>query len=262
VLNMLANAPAEVRRPLPGKVKITTGGAAPPSSVLAAMEALGFDVQHGYGLTETYGPSTFCYQMPEWRDGPDQTRFDLMTRQGLPFVVTEDVMVADPVTMTPVPRDGTTVGEIMMRGHAVMKGYLKNAPATDEAFAAGYFHSGDLGVWFPDGAIAVKDRSKDVIISGGENISSLEVEEILFRHPKVLDAAVVARADAHWGETPFAFVTLKPGLDAAPEEIITFCRDNMAKFKVPRHVVFGPLPKTGTGKVQKYLLRERTKEVG
>ncbi len=261
VLNMLANAPAEVRRPLPGKVKLTTGGAAPPSSVLAAMEALGFDVQHGYGLTETYGPSTFCYQMPEWRAGPDQARFDLMTRQGLPFVVTEDVMVADPLTMQPVPRDGATIGEIMMRGHAVMKGYLKNAAATDESFAGGYFHSGDLGVMYADGSIAVKDRSKDVIISGGENISSLEVEEILFRHPKVLEAAVVARPDTHWGETPCAFVTLKPGVEANSEEIIAFCRDNMAKFKVPKHVVFGALPKTSTGKVQKFVLRERTKEL-
>jgi len=262
VLNMLVNAPAEARRPVPGKVKIVTGGAAPPSAVLAAMETLGFDVQHGYGLTETYGPSTFCYQMPEWRDGPAQARFDLMTRQGLPFAVTEDVVVADPQTLVAAPRDGTTVGEIMMRGHAVMMGYLKNAPASDEAFAGGYFHSGDLGVWFPDGSIAVKDRSKDVIISGGENISSLEVEEILFRHPKVLEAAVVARPDAHWGETPCAFVTLKPGAESTPDEIIAFCRDTMAKFKVPRHVVFGALPKTSTGKVQKFLLRERTKEVG
>ena len=261
VLNMLANAPAEVRRPLPGKVKLVTGGAAPPSPVLAAMEKLGFDVQHGYGLTETYGPSTFCYQMPEWRDGPDQERFDLMVRQGLPFAVTEDVAIMNPETMKPVPRDGTTLGEIMMRGHAIMKGYLKNESASNEAFAGGYFHSGDLGVWFPDGSIAVKDRSKDVIISGGENISSLEVEEILFRHPKVLEAAVVARGDAHWGETPCAFVTLKPGAEATGEEIIAFCKDNMAKFKVPRHVIFGALPKTSTGKVQKFLLRERTKEV-
>ena len=261
VLNILANTPEAARRPLAGKVRITVGGAAPPSAVLAATEKLGFQIQHGYGLTETYGPSTFCFQMPEWEALSDQERFDLMARQGVPFAATEDVIVADPETMKPVPRDGKTIGEIMMRGHAVMEGYLKNPDATDAAFAGGYFHSGDLGVWHADGSISVKDRSKDVIISGGENISSLEVEEILFRHPKMLEAAVVARRRRHWGETPCAFVTLKPGQEASAEDIIAFCRDSMAKFKVPRHVVFGPLPKTSTGKVQKFILRERTKEI-
>ena len=261
VLTMLINAPAELRRALPGRVKMMTGGAAPPSTVISAMEALGFDVQHGYGLTETYGPATFCYQMPEWRQLPDQERLALMARQGTPYAVTDDVIVADAETVQPLARDGAAIGEIMMRGHAVMMGYLKNEPATDAAFAGGYFHSGDLGVMHGDGSIAVKDRSKDIIISGGENISSLEVEEILFRHPKVLEAAVVARPDAHWGETPCAFVTLKPGQEATPEDLIGFCKENMAKFKVPRRVVFGPLPKTSTGKVQKFLLRERTKGV-
>ena len=263
VLNMLVNAPAELRRPLPGPIKMITGGAAPPSTVLASMERLGFEVNHGYGLTETYGPSTFGYQMPEWRDCADQERFDLMARQGSPFAATEDIIVADAETAKPVPRDDKSLGEIMMRGNGIMKGYLKNEAATDAAFAGGYFHSGDIAVWDAGGSLSVKDRSKDIIISGGENISSLEVEEILFRHPKVLDAAVVARPDAHWGETPCAFITLKPGAEATrADEIIAFCKDNMARFKVPRHVVFGPLPKTGTGKVQKFLLRDRTKEVG
>jgi len=262
VLNMLANAPAEMRRPLAGKVKILTGGAAPPSAVIAAVERLGFEVGHGYGLTETYGPSSFCYQMPEWRELPDQQRHGLMARQGVPFAMTEDMIIADPDSMQAAPRDDTTMGEIMMRGNAIMKGYLKNEKATDAAFAGGYFHSGDLAAWDAAGSIAVKDRSKDVIISGGENISSLEVEEILFRHPKVLEAAVVARPDAHWGETPCAFVTLKSGAEAAPEEIIAWAREHMARFKVPRHVVIGPLPKTGTGKVQKFLLRERAKGMG
>ncbi len=263
VLNMLLNTPAELRRPVAGPVKLITGGAAPPSPVLAGMERMGFEICHGYGLTETYGPSTFGYVMPEWRQLPDQARFEAMARQGIPFSATEDVIVADPDTVKPLPRDDKSLGEIMMRGNGIMKGYLKNEAATDAAFAGGYFHSGDIAVWDEHGSLAVKDRSKDIIISGGENISSLEVEEILFRHPKVLEAAVVARADAHWGETPCAFVTLKPGAEATtPADIIAFCKDNMAKFKVPRHVVFGPLPKTGTGKVQKFLLRERTKDVG
>ena len=259
VLNMLAHAPEQVRRPLPGRVRIVVGGAAPPSAVIAAMERLGFEVHHGYGLTETYGPSTYGHQMPEWRDGPDQERHQLMARQGTPFVASEDVMVAHPDTLAPLPRDGQSLGEIMMRGHAIMMGYLKNEAATDAALAGGYFHSGDLATWDPDGAISVKDRSKDIIISGGENISSLEVEEILFRHPKVLEAAVVSRPDPHWGETPCAFVTLKPGAEATAEEIIAWSRANMAHFKAPRHIVFGPLPKTSTGKIQKFVLRERAR---
>ena len=261
VLNMLANAPAEVRRPLTRKVTIVVGGAAPPSTVIANAEKLGFDVIHGYGLTETYALASICYPLPEWSQLPDQDRQQLLSRQGLGNPLVE-MIVGEPDSCAPVARDSKAIGELMMRGNAVMKGYLKNAAATDAAFAGGYFHSGDLAVVDTDGYAVVKDRSKDVIISGGENISSIEVEEILFRHPKVLEAAVVARPDAHWGETPCAFVTVKPGAEATPDEIIAYCKDSMARFKVPRHVVLGPLPKTATGKVQKYLLRERAKGVG
>ena len=260
VLNMLANAPAEVRRPLARKVRIVVGGAAPPSTVIGSAERLGFEVTHGYGLTETYALASICYPQPDWSQLPGQARLDLMSRQGVGNPLVE-MIVADPESCVPVPRDSKTMGELMMRGNAVMKGYLKNEAATEAAFAGGYFHSGDLAVVDPDGYAVVKDRSKDVIISGGENISSLEVEEILFRHPKVLEAAVVARPDAHWGETPCAFVTLKPGAEASPEEIIGYCKANLAKFKVPRHVVLGPLPKTATGKVQKFVLRQAAKTV-
>ena len=258
VLNMLTNAPAELRRPLAGKVTIVVGGAPPPSTVIANAERLGFEVIHGYGLTETFALASLCYPMPEWSLRPDQARHELLSRQGVGNPLVE-MIVGVPENCAPVPRDSTMIGELMMRGNAVMKGYLKNEAATDAAFAGGYFHSGDLAVVDPDGYAVVKDRSKDIIISGGENISSLEVEEILFRHPKVLEAAVVARPDAHWGETPCAFVTLKPGVELSCEEIIAFARDNMARFKVPRHVVLGPLPKTSTGKVQKFLLREAAK---
>ena len=262
VLNILANSPAEIRKPFKHKVTLTTGGAAPPSAVIAAAEKLGFEVFHGYGMTETYAIATFSFSPPEWSALPDQERQERLSRQGVCNVLAEAVVV-DPETMEIVPRDGKTMGEIMVRGNAVMKGYLKNEKATDAAFAGGYLLTGDLGVVDPDGYISVKDRSKDIIISGGENISSLEIEEILFRHPKVLEAAVVARADEKWGETPCAFVTLKPGADSVTaEEILAYCKANMAKFKLPRHVVFGPLPKTSTGKVQKFLLREQTKTVG
>ena len=261
VLNMLTNAPAEARRPLTRPVTIVVGGAAPPSTVIGNVEKLGFNVIHGYGLTETYALASLCYPQSEWSQLPDQARLELLSRQGVGNPLVE-MIVAEPESCAPVPRDSKAIGELMMRGNAVMKGYLKNEAATDAAFAGGFFHSGDLAAVDPDGYAVVKDRSKDVIISGGENILSLEVEEILFRHPKVLEAAVVARSDPHWGETPCAFVTLKPGTEATPEEIIAFCKDNLAKFKVPRHVEFGPLPKTSTGKVQKFLLRERTKEVG
>jgi len=183
-----------------------------------------------------------------------------MARQGVSYVTTEGMMVADPATLVPVPRDGTTMGEVMLRGNTVMKGYLKNPGASNAAFAGGWFHTGDLAVWHPDGYIEIKDRSKDIIISGGENISSLEVEEALYKHPAVMEAAVVARPDAHWGETPCAFVTLKPGASATAEQILSFLRDTIARYKVPRHVVFGPLPKTSTGKIQKFVLRERAKE--
>jgi fatty-acyl-CoA synthase len=241
---------------------VTTGGAAPPSTIIAAMERNGFRVTHAYGLTETYGPATFCAWQESWDAFGVEERARVMARQGVPILTLEDMMVADPATMRPVPRDGQTMGEVMLRGNTVMKGYLKNAKATEEAFRGGWFHSGDLAVWHADGYIEVKDRAKDIIISGGENISSLEVEEVLYRHPKVLEAAVVARPDEKWGETPCAFVTLREGADAASaEEIIGWCRDHMAHFKTPRTIVFGPLPKTSTGKIQKFLLRDRARSM-
>jgi fatty-acyl-CoA synthase len=262
VLNMLVHAPAEAKRPLPLRTKVATGGAAPPAIVIERMEAMGFEVLHLYGTTESYGPSTYCAHKYEWDEMDATTRYAKMARQGIPNVMIEDMMVADAETMEPVEQNGQAIGEIMLRGNTLMKGYLKNPKATDEAFAGGYYRSGDLAVWHDDAYIDVKDRSKDIIISGGENISSLEVEEVLFRHPQVMEAAVVARADPKWGESPCAFVTLKP--DAQPttaEDIIAYCRQNMAAFKIPRMVVFGPLPKTSTGKIQKFVLRERAKDV-
>jgi fatty-acyl-CoA synthase len=258
VLTMLIHAPAEVRRRFDHVVEVATGGAAPPSPVIAAMEAMGFRVTHLYGLTETYGPATYCAWQGAWDALPLGERAPLMARQGVAYPTLDGLMVADPATLEPVSRDGRTLGEVLLRGNTVMKGYLKNPGATAEAFAGGWFHSGDLAVWHPDGYIEIKDRSKDIIISGGENISSLEVEEVLYRHPAVMEAAVVARPDPTWGETPCAFVALKPG--AAPVEardIIAWCREHLAHFKVPGHVVFGPLPKTSTGKIQKYVLRDR-----
>jgi fatty-acyl-CoA synthase len=263
VLNMLVHAPADAKRPLPLRTKVATGGAAPPAIVIERMEALGFEVLHVYGTTESYGPSTYCPPMPEWQAMPEGERYTLMARQGIPNPVIEHLMVADPGTRQPVARDGITVGEIMLSGNTLMKGYLKNEAATDEAFAGGTYHSGDLAAWHGDGSVEVKDRSKDIIISGGENISSLEVEEVLYRHPQVMEAAVVARFDEKWGERPCAFVTLKP--DSGPvtaEEIIAFCRANMAHYKVPRTVIFGGLPKTSTGKIQKFVLRDRAKGLG
>jgi fatty-acyl-CoA synthase len=259
VLSMLIHAPAEVRRPLPHPVQIATGGAAPPSAVIAGMEALGFSVTHLYGLTETYGPSTVCLWQPGLDELPIDEKSAFMARQGVATPMLEEVAVMDPETMTKLPADGTTMGELMLRGNTVMKGYLKNPAATDQAFAGGWFHSGDLAVMHPDGYVEIKDRAKDIIISGGENISSLEVEEILYKHPAVMEAAVVARPDAKWGETPQAFVTLKPGATATPAEIIAWCRQHMAHFKAPRHVTFGPLPKTSTGKIQKFELRDRAR---
>jgi fatty-acyl-CoA synthase len=263
VLNMLVHAPADAKRPLPLRTKVATGGAAPPAIVIERMEAMGFEVLHLYGTTESYGPSTYCAPMPEWQGLPASERYALMARQGIPNPLIEDMRVADPGTLAPVPRDGASVGEIMLTGNTLMKGYLKNEAATDEAFAGGLYHSGDLAVWHGDGSMEVKDRSKDIIISGGENISSLEVEEVLYRHPQVMEAAVVARHDEKWGEHPCAFVTLKG--DSGPvtaEDIIAFCRANMAHYKVPRTVVFGPLPKTSTGKIQKFVLREQAKALG
>ena len=247
---------------LPLRTKVATGGAAPPAIVIERMEAMGFEVLHLYGTTESYGPSTYCAPMSEWQALPADERYARMARQGIPNPVIEQAMVADPKTLEPLPKDGTTIGEMMLTGNTLMKGYLKNEAATEEAFAGGSYHSGDLAVWHDDGSIEVKDRSKDIIISGGENISSLEVEEVLYRHPQVMEAAVVARSDEKWGEHPCAFVTLKPDSGpVAPEDIIAFCRSNMAHFKVPRTVVFGPLPKTSTGKIQKFVLREQAKSL-
>ena len=258
VLNMLAHAPAEQRVRFDHTVTVATGGAAPPSAVFRSMEALGFRVTHLYGATETYGPATSCVYLPEWSALPADDRFARMARQGVAYPMVEAVMVADAETMIPVARDGTTVGEIMIRSNTVMKGYLKNEAATAKTLVGGWCLSGDLAVWHPDGAIEIKDRSKDIIISGGENISSLEVEEVLTQHPAIMLAAVVARPDQTWGETPCAFLELKPGA-AQPDdkEVIAFCRSRMARFKVPKTLVYGSLPKTSTGKIQKFLLRKQ-----
>jgi fatty-acyl-CoA synthase len=258
VMSTLIHAPAAVKQRFEHVVEFATGGAAPPSAVIAAMESMGFRVTHLYGLTETYGPATLCAWQPEWDDLPLEARAAVMARQGVAYPTLEGLMVADPRTLAPVPRDGRTMGEVVLRGNTVMKGYLLNPTATEEAFHGGWFHSGDLAVWHPDGYIEIKDRSKDIIISGGENISSLEVEEVLYRHPAVMEAAVVARLDEKWGETPCAFVTLKPDAPTvSAEDIIGWCRQHLAHYKAPRHVVFGPLPKTSTGKIQKFLLREQ-----
>jgi fatty-acyl-CoA synthase len=263
VLNMLVHAPSDARRPLPVRTKVATGGAAPPAIVIERMEAMGFEVLHLYGTTESYGPSTYCAPMSEWQALSAGERYQLMARQGIPNPLIERMLVADPKTLRELPRDGATIGELMLTGNTLMKGYLKNEAATEEAFAGGAYHSGDLAVWHENGTIEIKDRSKDIIISGGENISSLEVEEVLFRHPQVMEAAVVARPDATWGEHPCAFVTLKEGAGpVTAEEIIAYCRANMAHFKVPRTVVFGPLPKTSTGKIQKFVLRDKAKAQG
>jgi fatty-acyl-CoA synthase len=261
VLSMLIHADAAVRRRFEQTVQIATGGAAPPSAVIARMEEMGFAVTHLYGLTESFGPATVCMWQPtlDTMGLPEKSAF--MARQGVNTPMLEDAAVFDPATMLPVPADGTTIGELMLRGNTVMMGYLKNPAATQEAFAGGWFHTGDLAVMHPDGYVEVKDRAKDIIISGGENISSLEVEEVLYQHPLVMEAAVVARPDEKWGETPHAFVTLKPGAaPVTPQAIIAWCRDHMAHFKCPRHVTFGPLPKTSTGKIQKFELRERTRD--
>ncbi len=223
------------------------------------MKAAGFDVTHLYGLTETYGPSVINDWNRDWDALSSADYAAKKARQGVPYVVLEGMTVMNPETMEPVPADGVTLGEVMMRGNVVMKGYLKNRKATDEAFAGGWFHSGDLGVLYPDGYIQLKDRSKDIIISGGENISSIEVEDVLFKHPAVQAAAVVAKPDEKWGETPCAFVELKPGMTATAEEILAWCRQNLAAFKCPKTVVFTELPKTSTGKVQKFVLREMAK---
>jgi fatty-acyl-CoA synthase len=257
VHGMLVNASEELRRGLPRGVKAMVAGAAPPASMIEGMERLGFDLTHVYGLTEVYGPATVCPKHEEWNALDIGERARLNARQGVRYHLERDAQVIDPQTMQPVPRDGETMGEIMFRGNIVMKGYLKNAKATQEAFAGGWFHTGDLAVQYPDGYMKIKDRSKDIIISGGENISSIEVEDVLYRHPAVLAAAVVAKPDARWGETPCAFVELKPGTPVTADDIVAHCKKHLAGFKVPRAVVFGELPKTSTGKIQKFELRKR-----
>ncbi|MBI5122090.1 MAG: acyl-CoA synthetase [Rhodospirillales bacterium] len=257
VLTFIIHAKPDEVRPALQPVKVMTAGAAPPAAVIAAMTERGFLIEHVYGLTEVYGPAAVCAWKEEWDDLPLPERARLKARQGVPYTVEEDLQVLDPLTMRPVPWDGETMGEIMFRGNLVMKGYFKNHKASEESFAGGWFHSGDLGVMHPDGYIQLKDRSKDIIISGGENISSVEVEEILYRHPAILEAAVVAKPDDTWGETPCAFVTLREGASVSEQEVIAFCREHLAKFKCPRSVIFSALPKTSTGKIQKFELRKR-----
>jgi fatty-acyl-CoA synthase len=258
VLNMLNSAPAEMKAGIDHKVSVMTAGAAPPAAVIAGMESIGFDVTHVYGLTETYGPCAICAWNNDWDDKSAEDKVVLKARQGVRAPMLEDMAVLDPETLEPVPQDGETMGEIFMRGNLVMKGYLKNPATTEKSFRGGWFASGDLAVWHADGYVQIKDRSKDIIISGGENISSIEVEGVLYAHPHIQEAAVVAKNDDKWGETPCAFVTLKEGApDVSEAEVIEFCRENMARFKVPKNVVFGPLPKTSTGKIQKFILREQ-----
>ncbi|MBP7646290.1 MAG: acyl-CoA synthetase [Comamonas sp.] len=257
VQSLLVNAPEELKQGLPAGVKAMVAGAAPPASMIEGMEALGFDLTHVYGLTETYGPATVCAQHEAWNALNIGERARLNARQGVRYHLQCDVRVMDPETLQPVPWDGQTMGEIMFRGNITMKGYLKNPQATDDAFRGGWFHSGDLAVQYPDGYIQIKDRSKDIIISGGENISSIEVEDVLYRHPAVLAAAVVAKPDEKWGETPCAFLEIKGGAQVTEQDIIAHCKQHLAGFKVPRTVVFGELPKTSTGKIQKFELRKQ-----
>lgn len=260
VLNLLANADPKLREGIDHEVQAMTAGAAPPAAVIAAMERMNFHVTHVYGLTETYGPSVVCAPQTQWEELPVQQRAELTSRQGVRAPMLEELMVADPETLQAVPRDGKTIGEVFMRGNLVMKGYLKNPSTTQAAFAGGWFHSGDLAVWHADSYIEIKDRSKDIIISGGENISSIEIESVLFQHPLILEAAVVACPDEKWGEVPCAFVSLKQGATLSSQEVLDYCRAELASFKIPKKVVFGPIDKTSTGKVQKYLLRERAQD--
>ena len=262
VLNMLAHSPRRPAKPFDPPVEVATGGAAPPSAVIEAMESMGFRVTHLYGLTETYGPATLCQWQEAWGSLDLSGRAAKMARQGVPMPTQEDLAILDVETGAALPADGKSLGEIAVRGNTVMKGYFRNAVATRDAFRGGWFRTGDLAVTHPDGYIEIKDRAKDIIISGGENISTLEVEEVLYRHPQVMEAAVVAKPDEKWGETPCAFVTLKPGASGVTQaEIIRWCKDNLAGFKVPRYVVFSELPKTSTGKIQKFALREMAKRV-
>ncbi|MGA0129425.1 MAG: AMP-binding enzyme, partial [Burkholderiales bacterium] len=258
VYNMLINAPEALRDGILHRVKGMIAGAAPPKAVIEGAEKIGIDLTHVYGLTEVYGPASVCAQHPEWEEQGVDTRVQKNGRQGVRYIVQEGMDVLDPETLKPVPRDGKTIGEIFFRGNIVMKGYLKNPKATQAAFEGGWFHTGDLAVIDQEGYVKIKDRSKDIIISGGENISTIEIEDVLFTHPNVLAAAVVAKADEKWGEVPCAFVELKNAdIETTETEIIDFCRERMARFKCPKAVVFGSLPKTSTGKIQKNVLRER-----
>jgi fatty-acyl-CoA synthase len=261
VMATLLNAPANEKKPLPHVVEFFTAAAPPPEAVLAGMKEAGFNVTHLYGLTECYGPAVVNDWHDAWSALPSAQQAAKKARQGVRYGALEALDVMDPDTMQPVKRDGETMGEVMMRGNVVMKGYLKNRTASDKAFAGGWFHTGDLGVMHPDGYIQLKDRSKDIIISGGENISSIEVEDALYKHPAVQAAAVVAKPDDKWGETPCAFVELKPGQQASADEIVAWCKKNLAGYKVPRFVVFAELPKTSTGKIQKFKLRDMAKGV-
>jgi fatty-acyl-CoA synthase len=261
VMSTLLNAPDGEKKPLPHVVQFATAAAPPPEAVLAAMKSAGFNVTHVYGLTEVYGPAVVNDWNPDWDKLTPAEQAAKKARQGVRYHMLEALDVLDPDTMKPVPRDGETLGEVMFRGNVVMKGYLKNKKSTEASFAGGWFHSGDLGVMHPDGYIQLKDRSKDIIISGGENISSIEVEDALYKHPAVAAAAVVAKPDDKWGETPCAFVELKPGQTADSDELVAWCKKNLAGYKVPRHIVFAELPKTSTGKIQKFKLREMAKAV-
>jgi fatty-acyl-CoA synthase len=261
VMNMICNASQEERRELPHKVEIMTAAAPPPPTVIAGMEEVGFNVTHVYGLTEVYGPAVVCQWQEEWAEKDKTEQAQLKGRQGVRYHMLDGLKVADPETLESVPEDGTTMGEVLMQGNIVMKGYFKNPEGTEQAFAGGWFHSGDLGVVHPDGYIELKDRSKDIIISGGENISSVEIENVLYQHPDILEAAVVARPDNKWGETPCAFIVLKPYAAIHEKEVIEFCRSKLAGFKLPKKVVFSELPKTSTGKIRKSVLREQAKKI-
>lgn len=259
---MIINASDAEYRDLGGRrVAMMTAASAPPAAVLQKITDQGFDITHVYGLTEVYGPAVVCAWQSAWDDFTPEEKSDQLARQGVPYAVQEGLMVADPDTMKQVPSDGQTIGEIMLRGNQTMKGYLNNPEANAETFRGGWFHTGDLAVMHPDGYCEIKDRAKDIIISGGENISTIEIEGTLYRHPDVAEAAVVAKPDDKWGETPCAFVERKANSDVSEEQLIQFCREHMAHFKCPKNVVFGDLPKTSTGKVQKFVLREKAKEL-